>query len=267
MGAVVDGVTVGDTFSVASVVSVNRLTLSAGFNPIASTSVNSVQYTIVSQQVVKVSYLYNPISIDIGSQVLLADGLSRGVRPGRGAFTITDLPLVLITSIYQVDPDTGEVIGNALQPPGGYGAGGYGTGGYGVGNAGDYIIYVNVPNARYSMFEDSMIIFNEDALSNSYQVNYLFVPELQGIHTITRDDTERVTGADVLVKSFIPCFVDIPIVIRPDTTNADLPTDAELATGVSSLVEATTASTGLDATAIEVYLQGRVSCRCRRRSL
>lgn len=257
------GVTIPSTYSVASVVTNQRLTLDSSFAPTGSTSINTINYTVVSQQVVNIAYKYNPISIDIGGQVLLADGLSRGVRPGRGAFTIVDTPFIKITSIQQVDPDTGEIIGNPLNAPGGYGAGGYGTGGFGVGVSGDYNFFVNSAKDRYSVFEDSMILFNEDALSNSYIVNYLWNPELQAIHTITRNDSERVTGADVLVKTFVPCFVDIPIGIRRDPTNINTPANEDLAILVQNLVNSTVADTGLKASDIESLLvaQGVSSVR------
>jgi hypothetical protein len=253
---VVNGIPLPSTYSVSQVVTNQRLRL-LGFNPTTTTSANTVSYSIVSQQVVSISYQFNPISIDIGAQVLLADGLSRGVRPGRAAYTITDTPFVIITSIQQVDPDTGELIGSPLIAPGGYGRGGYGQGGYGVGVSGDYNFFVNSPPERYSVFEDSMIIFPEAALSNSYIVNYLWNPELQGIHSITRNDAERVTGADVLVKVFIPCFVDIPIGIRRDPTNLTTPTDANLAVLVQNKVNLTVADTGLKASEINALLEAQ----------
>lgn len=241
---IVDGILIGSTFLVAQVVTTQRLLLS-NFSPTASTSPNTVNYTIVSQQVVDISYKYNPISIDIGAQVLLADGITRGVRPGRDAFTIKDTPFVKIVSIQQVDSDTGELIGDPLNEPGGYGRGGFGSGGFGIGITGEYNFIVNDPPSRFSVFEDSMIIFNQNALSNSYIVTYLWDPQLQGIHSITRNDAERVTGADVLVKTFIPCFVDMTIGIRRDPTNSLTPTNDALTVLVQNKVNTTVADTGL----------------------
>jgi hypothetical protein len=252
----VDGIVIGQNYFVSQVVSNNRLKLS-NFSPTSSTSANSVTYTIVSQQTVNVSYQYNPISIDIGGLVLLADGLTRGIRPGRAAYTITDTPFAIITSIQQVDPDTGAPIGNPLNPPGGYGDGGYGEGGYGVGMAGDYIFIVNSPPTRFSMFEDSMIVFTEAALSNSYTVNYLFNPQLQAIHTICRNDGERVTGADVLPKIFIPCFVSMNINVRIPSSNTTAPTTAALATLVANYVSGQDGISGIDQSDIITLLEGQ----------
>lgn len=244
----VNGVVIGQAYPVAQVVSANRLVLS-GFSPTAP--MTNVTYSIVSEQVVNISYNFNPISIDIGAQVLLADGLTRGIRPGRSAYTITNTPFVKIISIQQIDPATSELIGSPLNPPTGYGGGGYGRGGYGVGLGGDYMFIVNDPPARFSVFEDSMIVFSEAALGLSYQVTYYSNPELQAIHAITRDDSERVTGADVLVKSMIPAFVDIPLNIRRDSTNANAATDAQLLTLVQNLINSTLGTVGISATAVE----------------
>lgn len=252
----VDGVPVPSTYAVSQVTTTQRLLL-AGFTPTSSTGTNSIVYSITSQQVLNVSYGFNPISIDIGAHVLLADGLTRGIRPGRDLYTIKDTPFIKVVSIQQVDPDTGELIGSPLLPPGGYGDGGYGLGGYGIGVAGDYNFIVNSSTGRFSMFEDSMIVFSQDALSNSYQVTYLWNPELQGIHAITRNDAERVTGADVLVKTFIPCFVDMTIGIRRDPTNTTTPTNDALAVLVQNVVNTTVADTGLKASAINTLLMSQ----------
>jgi hypothetical protein len=250
------GITLPATFTVSEVTTTQKLRLS-GFNPTSTTAANAVTYTIVSQQVVNVTYKYNPISVDIGAYTVLADGITRGIRPGRASYTITDTPLVRVTSIQQVDPDTLEAIGSPLAQPMGYGAGGYGQGGYGVGLGGDYNLIVNSPPERFSVFEDSFIVFNENALSNVYQISYQHNPELQAIHQVTRNDKERVTGADVLVKSFIPCFVSMQVGIRRDPANISTPSDAELAIMVGDLVNATVADTGLKASAIEALLVGQ----------
>jgi len=246
------GISIPSTYIVSDVLSGNALSL-AGFNP-TGTSTN-VTYSIVSTQTVNISYKYNPISIDIGSQVLLPDG-TRGIRPGRSAFTITDVPFIKILSIQQVDPNTLEPLGSPLVQPSGYGAAGYGQGGYGQGASGDYIFYVNSPTERFSVFEDSVIVFNENALGLSYTVTYYYNPELVAIHNLTRNDTERVTGADILVKSMVPCFVDMTIGIRRDPTNINTPADADLATLVEQLVNAVVSPNGLKESAIEALLMG-----------
>lgn len=242
------------TFIVSTVTSANALLLS-GFNP-TNGSTATVTYSVVSNQVVSVSYQYNPISIDIGPQVLITP-TTRGIRPGREAYTITDVPFITILSIQQVDPTTLEPIGNPLIPSSGYGAGGYGRGGYGQGLSGDYTFFVNSPPERFSVYEDSVIIFNENSIGLSYTVTYLYNPELVAIHNLTRSDTERVTGADVLVKSFIPCFVDVTIGVRLNASSTSTPSLAQLGTLVGNLIQATIVGTGIDASSIESLLTGQ----------
>jgi hypothetical protein len=232
----------------------NRLQLS-GFNPTGAST--AVTYTIASQQVVDVAYQFNPISIDVGNLVLQADGLTRGIRPGRSAYTITDIPFAIITSIQEVDPSTFEAIGAPLNPPQGYGRGGYGMGGYGVGNSGDYQFVVNDPTTRFSAFEDSVIIFNSSALGLTYAVTYLYNPELQAIHSFCRSDFERVTGADVLPKIYVPAFVDIPLSIRRDPKNLTTPANPALILLVQNLISAVQSPAGLTATAIDTLLRGQ----------
>jgi hypothetical protein len=240
------------TFIVSEVIDGQNLYL-AGFSPTGEAG--SVTYTIVSTQTVNISYEYNPISIDVGGNVLLPNG-THGIRPGRTDYTISDTPFAIIQSIQQVDPNTGELLGTPLNPPGGYGSGGYGLGGYGVGNAGDYTFIVNDPTVRFSVYEDSMIVFNENALSLSYQVTFLYCPELQAVHTLTRSEIERVTGADVLIKLFVPAFVSTNINVVQNPTNASPPTDAASSTAVQNLVNTTLSPAGVSVTDIITLLEG-----------
>lgn len=247
------GISIPATYTVGTVIDSQNLTLS-GFEPTGTTAINSVVYSVVSEQVVSVSYKYNPVSIDVGNQVVLDDSVTRGIRPGRESTTIKDLSFVKITSIQEVDPSTGESIGDPLLPPQGFGKGGFGMGGFGVGNSGDYRFLVNDPTTRYSAFEDSVILFSEDALGLSYKVSYLYNPEIAVIHNFCRNDTERVTGADVLVKTFIPAFVDLDIQVRRDPTNLTTPSNANLAILLKQFIELVQAPIGLTSTAIEAIL-------------
>jgi hypothetical protein len=246
--------TLPQTFIVSGVVSSTRLKLS-GFAPTGSTAVNSVQYSARSNQVVKIEYRYNPISVDVGPKVVLADGFNRGVRPGRGSYTISDVPFINIVKIEEIDPDTLEVIGEPLASPGGYGLGGYGEGGYGVGLAGDYDFEVLVFGDRFSVFEDSVIVFKPEALSKSFRVTYNAVPELEQVHDLTRDDLERVTGADVLIKNFIPAFVDMTISIKRDPTNISTPPNDALGELIEDYIDGIPAGKGVQASQISKILE------------
>jgi hypothetical protein len=207
----------------------------------------SVQYYIVSNQVVVVEFKYNPLSVDIGNKVLLDDGLTRGIRTGRENFTITDMTFLSIISIEEIDSATGEGLGIFLTPPGGFGHGGFGLGGFGNSSGGEYRFVVNDPTARFSAFEDSMILFDPTLFGKSYKITYASSPEVVTIHDVCRDDLERVTGADVLPKNFVPGFVDMNINIRRDLTNATAPDTNALATLMSDHVHTVTANTGLKA--------------------
>lgn len=217
--------------------------------------ITNINYKIVSNQTVIVDYKYHPISIDIGGQVLLSDGLTRGVRPGRENYTITDTPFIDIVSIVEIDPQSGEVIGEPLNPPRGYGAGGYGSGGYGSGLGGDYEFRILAPRDRYSVFDDAIIILKPSALTLSYRVTYRWVPELVAVHNLCRTDSERVTGADVLPRHYVPCFVDITIGIRRDPTNINTPANEDLAVLVKDYVNGRTGVLGVAASDISKILE------------
>lgn len=242
------------TFIVTEAVTTTRLRL-AGFAPTGVSLANQVQYSIKSNQVVKVDYAFNPISIDIGNKVLLEDQFNRGIRPGRTAFTVVDVPLIDLEKVEEIDPDSLEVIGEPLAAPGGYGLGGYGDGGYGIGQAGDYEFIVNSAVDRFSAFEDAVVIFRPDALSKSYRLTFHTVPEIQSIHAVTRDDLERVTGADVLAKNFVPAFVDIPLVITRDPTNINTPDNDGLIALVADYINNLLAAKGLQASQINQILE------------
>jgi len=246
--------TLPKTFIVSEVVANNKLRL-AQFAPTGTTGVNSIQYSVKSNQVVIVDYKFNPISIDVGPQVLLADGNNRGVRPGRGSYTINDVPFINITEIIEIDPDTLETIGSPLTPPQGYGFGGFGEGGYGVGLGGDYEFIVNSPTERFSVYEDSVIVLGPLSLSKSYKVSYNCVPEILAIHQLSRNDLERVTGADVLPKNFVPAMVDIEIGIRRDPTSVETPDNATLASMVDDIIHSVKAAAGLQASDIIKMLE------------
>lgn len=240
------GITPG-TFVVNQKIDNQNLRL-LGFSPTSNDS--AVQYYVTSEQVVVVSYRYNPLSIDVGPNVILADGVSRGIRPGRENFTITDVAFINIISIQEIDPITQQGLGIFLNGPGGFGSGGFGLGGFGIGNAGDYNFIVNVPNARFSAFEDSVITFNPQFFGQSFAITYYAATEIAAIHDFCRNDGERVTGADVLPKNFIPGLVDMTINVRPNPTNVNTPSNATLVSDVGSYINSITAGNPLEESVI-----------------
>lgn len=221
----------------------------------------AVQYHVTSNQVVIVAYEYNPLSIDIGTNVLFSDGLTRGIRPGRDSFTIKDAAFVDIISVQEIDPVTNQGLGIFLNGPGGFGSGGFGEGSFGIGGAGDYQFIVNSPTERFSAFEDSVMVFNPQYFGQSFQVTYLAATEIASIHNFCRNDTERVTGADVLPKTFIPGLVDMTITVRPDPTNLNTPSNATLVQSIGTYIKSVKAGDAIDQSQIEKLLndQGLLS--------
>jgi len=247
-------------FPVSEILSNSKIRLQ-DFSPrIVATGIT---YYVVSNQTVVIRYKYAPVSVDIGPLVILSDGVSRGVRPNRDNYTIKDVPFLAISSIEEIDSDTGEPLGVLLQFAVGYGAGGYGVGGFGGSPSGDYRFIVNRPTERFSCFEDSVIIFDPSWSERSIQVAYYAVPEILPIHTLSRDDTERVTGADVLPKHFVPGFVDVTIQVKRDPTNSTTPDNAGLSVLAANLINSVptftqgAASKGLEASALIAMLEGQ----------
>lgn len=202
------GPDIGD-YRILNVVDSNNIVLDKKL----TSTLTGVEYTIKRTgikdgELVFVSYYFNPLSIDIGGLIALDSyGRVRGVRPGRESYTITDLPLLKISSVEEIDPLTLEPTGVVLNGASGYGQGGYGRGAYGVGSSADWRMVVNKPDCRFSMFEDSYIVFNDGFEGLSYRVNYEYVPEIAGYHDFVRSASERVLDGDILMKHFIPAYI------------------------------------------------------------
>lgn len=255
VGGLTTGTVLGDlpqTFVITDMPDTGTLSL-LEFLP--SATATDISYTVQSNQAVVINYQYNPISIDIGGQVLLSDGLLRGVRPGRNEYTIKNTPFINVVSIQEVDPESGELLGSPLIPPNGYGYGGFGEGSYGVGAGGDYEFRVLAPRDRFSVFDDAVILMSEAALLKSYRVTYQWVPEIVSIHDLCRNDSERVTGADVLPRHYVPAFVDMQIGIRRDATNLSTPSNDGLATLVKNFVNLKSGAAGIQASDISKLLE------------
>lgn len=204
------------------------------------TSLLNIEFKVKSNHTVRIKYKYHPISIDIGQQVILDDGYSRGVRPGRGDYTIKNTPFVDIVSIEEIDPESGEVISEEpLSAARGYGTGLFSRGGYGRGQEGQYRLHIIAPEDRFSVFDAGLIAFGSGSLGKSYKVTYRTAPEIKAIHDLARNDLERVTGASVLPKLYAPAFVDIEVEVRRDPTNITVADDETLANRVIDLVEKT----------------------------
>jgi hypothetical protein len=218
---------------------------------------SAIQYNIISEQVVVIDYRYHPLSIDIGPHVILSDGLSRGIRPGRDAFTIKDVAFINIISIEEIDPITFEGFGTFLVESGGFGDGGFGEGGFGTNNGGNFEFIVNSPTERFSAFEDALIAFDPSQFGKSFKVTYFSATEIADVHAVSRNDLERVTGADVLPKNLVPGFVDMQIGIRRDPTNITTPDDAGLETLIDNYIHSVLVNDGVNESDIIKILENQ----------
>lgn len=206
---------------------------------------------IKDQEYVFYSFDYNPLAIDIGNQVQLDDyGRERGIRPGREDTTISDLAYLWTTNIELIDPVSGEPSGEVLDGEGGYGQGGYGRGGFGIGSRSQYILRVNVPEHRFSAFEDSLITIDTAFLGQSFRVNYKYVPEILEFDAFARSDEERVLDADILMKHFIPAIVDLEAEYTVDPSNPLTATPEEVQAAIEKHINEKTAGEPLDASDI-----------------
>jgi hypothetical protein len=227
--SITSGPDAGD-YRILKKISDNQLIVDKKFTA-SNTGLNySISRTgIKSGETVYVQYYYNPLSIDIGKLVALDPyGRLRSVRPGREDFTITDLALLRITSIEEIDPLTGEPTGLILDGSAGYGQGGYGKGPYGVGVGADWRLIVNIPEHRFSMFEDSYIVLNGSFEALSFRVNYEYVPEIESYHDFVRSPNERVLDGDILMKHFIPAYVSGVIRYKVASSNTNAPDNESL---------------------------------------
>jgi hypothetical protein len=244
---ITSGPDAGD-YRIDVVVDANNLILGKELTTTALSVPYSISRTgIGNNELIYVTYSYNPISVDIGDRVRLDEyGRTRGTRPGREAFTISDLPLLRITSIEEIDPLTLEPTGTVLDGTGGFGQGGFGKGGFGRGAGRDYALKVNYPEERFSMFEDSYIIFLPSFVGISVRINYEYVPTIEGVHDFCRSDQERIVDGDVLVKHYLPAYVSGTIRYTVDKTNTTAPTNEEMLAAVKKRINETPSNSALE---------------------
>lgn len=242
-------------FRVLSVIDNNTLLLDD--TAAAETDVSYVirRTGIKDGEMVYVQYYFNPLSIDIGPLVKLDTyGATRGIRPGRLDYTITDVAFLRINSIEIIDPITFEPTGEVLATGGGYGEGGYGEGGYGAGNGGDYFMVVNSPTERFSSFEDSLIVLSPAFAGLSVRVNYDYVPECLTLHNFVRSSSERVVDGDILMKHYLPAYVSGSINYKVDTTDSTIPDNDTLTTMVKDFISTQKAGSTLDVSDVYQFI-------------
>lgn len=182
-------------------------------------------------ELVVISYEYNPVSIDI---------IEEARSSTRSAFTITDVPVMDVTSIEVLDPISGEPTGEELDATGGFGAGGFGAGGFGVGSRPDYTLVVAEPTLRHSQREDSYIEFRAANLGLAVRVNYQYADAIEALQAYVDDRNNQTEAASLLIRHFIPVFVDAPSAIAytiPASTSATAISSDEMAQLVKDFID------------------------------
>lgn len=189
--------------------------------------------------VVTVTYSYNPLSIDIIES-------SRSTQ--REDYTITNVPVMKVKSIEELDPLTGQPTGRFLDTTGGYGQGGFGIGPFGVGTAAEWILRVVIPNLRFSTAEDNYIDISKSYVGYSLRVLYDYAPQITEYQTYVENDLNRVETADLEVKHFIPVFVNTvtPIAYTVLASNTSALSASDMQTAVESLINTVTIGQSLE---------------------
>lgn len=228
-------------YTIKEIISVDEIEIFGTFpGAIGSFPISSVDAII--DDLLVVEYEYNPISIDIIQTV-------RDVA--RTDYTITDVPLIIVDAVEELDPISGETTGVLLSGDGGYGAGGYGEGGYGIGSAPDFVLVVTKPTLRFSDREDNYLAFDSSWLGKAVRVTYRYANAIPAIQAFCDDRDNQTEAASLVVKNYIPVFVDGGTTIDYDIDAADAATAIsvdEMTTRVKASINDISASRPLELT-------------------
>lgn len=251
------GVTPG-TYTVTQVIDDFNIRLDISFEVTAPSA--DVAFYIQSNKIYSINYKFNPLSVDIGNLVKLDDtGRTRGIRPGREDYTITDMAFIDLLTIEEIDPETREGLGvflkNTEVGDSGYGLGGFGEGPYGIGNGAQFYLLVNSPHERFSAFEDSMLVFDPTLFGKSYRITYYYAPEVVDVHNFCRSESERLVDGDILVKHLLPAFVDTTINYTVDPTNTAVEDNDTITTNVNNFIQNVATQTRLEASDLIQFVE------------
>ena len=214
-------VSIAGTFTVKTKIDNNNIEIYGNF----AAMVTGVNWQIDDNLVV--TFEYNPITIDV---------IKEARSTAREDFTITDVPLMYIESVEVLDPVSGDPNGTVLDDHGGYGAGGYGLGGYGIGAGADYKLMVVEPTLRFSELEDNYIEFATVWAAQSLRVNFWYASAIAAIQAFCDDRNNQNQCASLLVRHFIPVYVDGSEALVYDINVADEPS-AITADEMTELIE------------------------------
>src|SRR5579859_2390665 len=193
-------------------------------------AVDNVTFQI--DELLSVQYEYNPVTID----------LAQAPRaPERADSTITDVPLLEVMSVQKLDPLTLQPTGELFSDRGGFGAGGFGAGAWGSGTSADYQLRVSDPTLRFSVREDNYLEFQQSFAAASARVLYRFDASVPALQAFCDDPSNQTEAASLLVRWFVPVFVDGLEVIRytvPAASQATALSEAEMTAKLSVFINA-----------------------------
>jgi len=155
-------------------------------------------YTCQIDDRILATFKYNPISVDIKRIA------------SRVGHTITDVPLIRITSIDELDI-VSQTFSRTLDGVSGFGDGGFGEGSYGMSGGSEWELHTSEPHKRYSANEDVFISFSGGMLGRYVRIYYEYANELQGVQDFIDNGLNQVMAADLLAKHFIPVVIDMSI--------------------------------------------------------
>jgi hypothetical protein len=171
---------------------------------------------------VRVSYTYTPLGVELSA---------------------LDNPVLSLDSINVLDPLTDEIVEYTVDAITGFGTGHFGLGGYGRGDVSGYEFHVDDENLRYSIYEEGFIELPRDLVLERIGVDYAmdgFVAQVQAVV-----DVNRPKAADIKVFAFIPCQVNMDLLIEDAATDIttirymiwEMPGQMELTDIVNALYE------------------------------
>jgi hypothetical protein len=238
---------INGTYTVTAV-SANDLTISGSFPVSLSFSAgSSLGFAVYGR--VRASYTYNPTTIDIQATA----------RTGREASTITNVPILRISTIEDLDLITGEATGVLYSTYGGYGSAGYGAGGYGVGAQGDWLLRVVAAGDRYSAAEELFIEFHPSMKGKRVKVNYESSAEVAAVHAFVTAPANRDVAANILAKHAVPAYFEGVIDYEVEASDATT-TEATMQAAIDSFLHGLGMGKGVEFSDIvdEMYDNGAV---------
>lgn len=200
---------VAGTYTIKESLDANTASIYGTF-PGTSFPVAGVSATIDDN--LKVSYEYSPVSIDIAAAARSEDRLG---------YSITDVPMMLVTTVEELDPLSGEPTGVLFSGTGGLGAGYFGAGGFGIGTEPDYRLVVPTPALRFSVSESLFLEFSQSFLGRSVRVSYKHAAAIPALQSFADDRNNQSQSASLLIKQFVPIYVDSRKNIEYDIRAAD----------------------------------------------